>query len=106
MNIQPGDKLAWITGYGNGIDGLFVTVQRRVIPGETIVLSTGRELTLREDRTADWIITAHTPMPMRVSTGLVMTTIRPMGDRFLRPVRGNPAEQMEHDHEFSNTLRA
>ena len=90
MNVKP-DELAWITGAQTpGLNGRVVTVLRRAVPGETLVLSDGEVIRVDDDRTADWIVSAGLPMPYKTICDTRMTTIRPIADRVLRPFRGLP----------------
>lgn len=90
MNVRAGEY-AWTTGaWTPGLNGRLVFVLRRAIPGERLELSDGTPIKLGDCRTADWIIVSSDPMPYLPTTGSHMTTIRPIRDAFLRPLRGLP----------------
>lgn len=90
MNCRP-DDLAYITGatLHPSLNGRVVRVERRAIPGERMTLPCGVVISLSLDRTADWIVSASMSMPLMLSDGEVIeTTVRPIGDNLLRPIRG------------------
>lgn len=98
MNIQPGDTLAYIVGaiLWPEMNGRIVEVVRRIEPGELYPLPNGDTVHLGLHRTCDWEIKASMPLPFCYgysdSPTTIMTTHRPIGDAFLRPIRDLPGD--------------